>query len=406
VVLQDVKLEAARGAILDAAFERFTPDPEQMAELIAAGQFDDEAAAAAGFGSVAELQARARYPLAPDIMARLLPHAGVAAGGAGDASETLNIRAANLSLVSRAGALSGPPVTSVLDAPTALLAQFNPVGERDGLAPLAGSVLKNGFAVSDLSQTWQNLNEPEAPEAGAEGPVNTNLLPAFAASVSTEPDPERFVGFELRPDSGKVLRLDEITVSTRHYGVGARHAGIATSVDGFASIRVIDLDTVASDELWRFDLEGLRISAPTEIRLYAWGMPTEAIDPTTGEVVPIADLQWEDITSTALGGSGVQVLGAVLDAPLLLGSWDPVGEQIADQALAGVAGSAAVSVSPLARTGLSEGMGNTDTLPLFDAVTDETINRDRYASFTVSPMASQDGERVLKLTSLDVWSLY
>ncbi|MEN9773450.1 MAG: hypothetical protein RL322_520, partial [Pseudomonadota bacterium] len=405
VVLQDVKLEAARGAILDAAFERFAPDPADMAALIAAGQFDDEAAAAAGFGSVAELQARARFPLAPDIMARLLPHAGVAALATGSGPETLNIRAANLSLVSRAGALSGVPVTAVLDAPTALLAQFNPSGERDGLASLPGQVFQNGLTVSDLSQTWQNLNLPDAPAEGEPGPANVDRFPAFAGSVSELPDAMRFVSLELRPDAGKVLRLDELTVSTRHYEVGARYAGIATSADDFATLQVIDLDTVSADETWRFDLGGLRIDAATELRLYAWGMPTEVIDPVTGESVPLTEenaIQWEDITSTALGGSGLQVRGAVLDAPALLALWDPVGEQAADQALVGAAGSAAVSVSALTRTGLSQGLSNTDSLPLFDAVTDTTINRDRHARFTVTPTASQDGGRVLKLTTLEV----
>ncbi|MFM1856240.1 MAG: hypothetical protein RLZ83_1549, partial [Pseudomonadota bacterium] len=299
VVLQNVTLEAARGAILDAAYERFSPDPEQMAALIAAGRFDDEAAAAAGFGSVAELQARARYPLAPDIMARLLPHAGVAAGAAGEAAETLNIRAANLSLVSRVGVTSGAPAATT-DEPV-LLAAWDPTGEQVADAGLAGVAWSQAVSVSPLTLTGLS-----------QGMGNSDALPLFDAVTDAEINRDRYASFIVSPVASQageqVLSLRQLEVSTLNYTAdgGARHAALAISLDGFDSLIQIELDPTATQEVWVFDLGDLQIDQATEFRLYAWGMSG-------------AEADYEDLASSAIeGAGGLRLVGQVRSAPPVL----------------------------------------------------------------------------------------
>ncbi|NBS66643.1 MAG: hypothetical protein EBT33_20295, partial [Betaproteobacteria bacterium] len=180
-----------------------------------------------------------------------------------------------------------------------------------------------------------------APAADAT-PSNTNVLTAFTNAASTSINRNAYMSFTLTPGQGKAARLDSVSLTTRQYGTnpGAASAAIATSVDGFQTLRVINLASAALDETWQFALDGLVIDQATEVRIYAWGM--------TGS-------NWEDLRSSAAGGSGLTVRGAVFTDPvrtLSLAIAD-AGNTLEAQAGASVGLPSQVSGSSVTLTGLT-----------------------------------------------------
>ena len=95
-----------------------------------------------------------------------------------------------------------------------LLAQFDPTGAQDALQPLNAVNVAAGLTASTLTQSWQNLGLSSAPQGGATLP-STNSLKAFANTSGAVIDRNAFMSFQLTPSQNKVLRLDEVSLSTR-----------------------------------------------------------------------------------------------------------------------------------------------------------------------------------------------
>ncbi|MEN9775669.1 MAG: hypothetical protein RL322_2739, partial [Pseudomonadota bacterium] len=191
------------------------------------------------------------------------------------------------------------------------LAQYDPAGtgtaNPNALLPFNASNVASGLSASPLTQTYRNLGYTNPPSDNAAPLANPtgNRLVAFVGAVGNTPNRDAYMSFQLTPAENKGMRIDQITLSTTHYSgttrVGATHAAIATSLDGFQTLRAITLNTTPGtfNETWRFNLGGLVSSDPVEIRIYAWGM---------------TERNWEDLRHYPdFADSGLNVRGAVFD---------------------------------------------------------------------------------------------
>ncbi|NBS66815.1 MAG: hypothetical protein EBT33_21210, partial [Betaproteobacteria bacterium] len=201
--------------------------------------------------------------------------------------------------------------TPTFGGTAARIAQYDPAGtgtaNPNALSPLNAINVATGLAASPLTQTWRNLGYTSPPAANA-SPLNNasgNRLVAFVGAVGNTPNRDAYMSFQLTPAENKGMRIDQITLSTTNYSgttrVGATRAAIATSVDGFQTLRTITLNTTPGtfNETWRFELGGLVSNDPVEFRVYAWGM---------------TETNWEDLRHYPdFVDSGLNVRGAVFD---------------------------------------------------------------------------------------------
>ena len=145
--------------------------------------------------------------------------------------------------------------------------------------------------VGALTQSAANLGLEVEPVAAT---VGENRLPAFGRVFSDTIDRDAYLSTTITPEAGKVVRIDRVTLSTEQVSAfaGATRAALATSLDGFDYLYELDLQPGLTAETWNFVLgrrielngvalqldNGLQISGRTELRIYAWGMPSQPLD--------------------------------------------------------------------------------------------------------------------------------
>ncbi|MFM7571206.1 MAG: hypothetical protein ACKO8O_21270, partial [Betaproteobacteria bacterium] len=366
---QDITLEVTRGALLDAAVERNVISEEQIAELSESVRPSDTEGIERTFGSADRMADLARYPLAADVLALLYPHMNVQVPDTPN-TELVNLRGRNI-VVSASDGLAGPPAGSVTEVAGTLIGKWDPTGARDATIAVPGTVAlpfmpSAGAPVvlGPLVQSGSNLGLQVEPGAALSG---TNRLPAFSRVYSDAIDREAYLSITLAPQAGKAVRIDKVTVSTEQAAAftGARHAALATSVDGFKTLYEIDLQPGMTAETWTFQIGrrveidgaelqldgGLQITASTEFRIYAWGMASQPLDaditslgaspggesPSGQDVSRVNDGDVDTVYRNSAGaGSGFQVSYAsarVINRLHLIAAndrpgWDPVDYEI------------------------------------------------------------------------------
>jgi hypothetical protein len=146
--LSDVILETKAGAITDGWNERLVADPRATSSVIV-GNLSSSQAAEAGFGSLQEMTDRARYALAPDLVAAIFPHQDTMGQGSA-ATEQLNIRALYFTLNASASAEYAAGVGSLSDQLTILRP-----GNTAGLSTQAKELLARASARDVVDVSYQ-----------------------------------------------------------------------------------------------------------------------------------------------------------------------------------------------------------------------------------------------------------
>ena len=144
----DVFLETKAGAILDGIHERIIADPRATTSAVAANLSASQAAEA-GFASLQEMTDRARYAMAPDLVAAIFPHQDtMGQGTAGD--EKINIRARNITLNANGSTEYAAGVGLLNDRLTILTP-----GNSAALTPQAKELLARASATDVVDVAYQ-----------------------------------------------------------------------------------------------------------------------------------------------------------------------------------------------------------------------------------------------------------
>ncbi|MBU6191397.1 MAG: hypothetical protein KGR68_18915, partial [Betaproteobacteria bacterium] len=129
-----------------------------------------------------------------------------------------------------------------------------------------------------------------------------------------------------------------------------------------------------------------------DVRLMRAVMGSAAIN-----VRPLA----EAITSSEAGGTGVQVFGAVYEAPKLLASFEPGAGASGDTALEAVAHEGGLSVGELWQSE-PVAAGADGRWPAFQNETQTELDPERYVSFTVTPLSTQSGDKLVRVAAIEM----
>jgi hypothetical protein len=208
--------------------ERAVSSPQAALQLLKDSGFSDAQLEAAGLGSQAAMNDKARYAMAPDLVKALLPHQDLLGQGQAGGAEALNVKGQNIVLLSQ-GTVSGAKygVGRSSDRVTIL----NP-GQFDALSTANKQLLSQASAADVIETNYRRyvwLGGDATVDLSAVGTFNNGLLWREVAAAEAA-----------LPQLPVLTSSDGISVPRRQSAIrGAVGPGVAWRVGALRSVAVL-----------------------------------------------------------------------------------------------------------------------------------------------------------------------